>query len=190
MTMSDSVVLKMADPDSVDWEIRIRLARILSRITEKSEKIYELGDFYVGICTCDVFRRRIKDEWKKSFYIRPLHTFKQATDNIIKTITARFYEIAAIPVVDIDDQGKKTVDHKNARLLLDVAKLLLDRKLGAAVQRNVTLKGSVPANTTPAEDETEIKALEAEFAEQKQKRIPGVAKAAEEGKGTITVSGK
>lgn len=190
MMYSDSDILKLANPDSVDWEIRIRMARIISKVTLKSKTVYEEIDFYRGICERVVFRKRLMHEWKGAFLVRPLHTFEQATDHIITAITARFYEIAALPVTTTAEDGTKTVDHRNARLLMDLAKLMLDRKHGSAIQRQVTLKSSIPASVAvdPVAVENEIIALEAEFAE--QARIPSKTEGEEETEGTTPVSGK
>ncbi len=191
MAMSDSDVIRMADPDSVDWEIRVRMTRLLEKVGNGGIRVYTLDDFHKGICNVLVYKKRLKQEWKRTFYTRPLHTFEQATDNIITAITSRFYEITNLPITTVDENGKKTVDHKNARLMMDLAKLMLDRKHGQAVQRQVIAKAPLPPKVispTPSEVEEEIVALEAEFAE--PKRISGSVTTKEEGEGATPVPGK
>ncbi len=191
MAMSDSDIIMMADPDSVDWEIRVRMTRLLEKVGNGGIRVYTLDDFHKGICNVLVFKKRLKQEWKRTFYTRPLHTFEQATDNIITAITSRFYEITNLPITTVDGNGKKTVDHKNARLMMDLAKLMLDRKHGQAVQRQVVAKApSVPRimSPTPTEVEEEITALEAEFEE--PKRISVSVTTEEEGEGVTTVPGE
>lgn len=198
--MSDAQIIHRAKPDSIDWELRIRMARIIGQAESEAERnakddtIWTEGDFCRGICNRDALRLRLEDEWKRDFLVRPLHTFKQATDNIIKAVTARLYEISSIPIM-YDALGPKgeivqRVDHKNAKLVMDLAKLMLDRKLGSAIQRQVTMTAAVPGATliaTPAEVEQKIKALEAEF-EDKPRNVSRGTSGEKAAEGTTAVS--
>ena len=156
--LSDSKLISRASPDAVDWELRTRFTRLFMEAHEAKEgsiTVWLEPDFYAGVLPKRKFLDRLKKPEKLSFYMRPLHRFEQATDNIISVITSRMYEISALQIVDED--GK--VDHKAAGLILQLGKMVLDRKLGSAVQRQLL----VSVESTPDDVEKEIKALEAEF---------------------------
>ncbi len=179
INLSNSEIIRMACPDSIDWQIRTRLDEIVLRITFRTKKVIPIEEFHEGICDYLTFKKRLAHEWKKAFITRPLNDFSESTDHIIATLSARFYEIASLPVTSIDHRGNKTVDLKNVKIMMDLAKLMLDRKFGAAFQRSVNVNVPVPAPTpnkqlppepvhapvtvTLAQIESEIHALEAEF---------------------------
>lgn len=174
MTTSNSEIIKMACPDSIDWQIRTRIDELVLKINYRTKKQIPYEDFYDGICDRLTFKKRMGHEWKRSFITRPLNDFSEGTDHIISSLTARFYEIASLPISSIDHRGNKTVDLKNAKLMMDLAKLMLDRKFGAAFQRNLNLTAAAPPPPPPlppqkpvtvdlAQIESEILALEAEF---------------------------
>jgi hypothetical protein len=199
MTISNSEIIKMASPDSIDWQIRTRIDELILKISPRTKKETPLEEFYEGICDERTFKKRLKHEWKRSFITRPLNEFAEGTDHIISSLTARFYEIASLPISSLDSRGNKTVDMKNAKLMMDLAKLMLDRKFGAAFQRNLNLTANAPPPPPPlppplspekpvtvdlAQIESEILALEAEF--EPTPAIPKVASGEEkkeEGKG-------
>ncbi len=198
-SMADADVIHKANPDATDWELRLRMTRIINKAEEESgddkvdTTIWVEDDFCKGICQRNALRTRLGDEWKREFLFRPLHTFKQATDNIIMSVTARLYEISAIPITyeftGPDGKVVKRVDHKNAKLVMDLAKLMLDRKLGLALARQVTVTASVPGKVaTPADVEKEIKALEAEFDD--TRKVPGSTSGEKEVTATSAVFSK
>lgn len=170
---SNSEIIRMATPDSIDWEIRTRLDENLLKINKRTKKKIPIEAFHEGICDYITFKKKFGDEWKKSFITRPLNDFSESTDHIISTLSARFYEIASLPITSLDERGNKTVDMKNVKIMMDLAKLMLDRKFGAAFQRNLNVNVPVPAppplpapnpvTVNLAAIESEILALEAEF---------------------------
>jgi hypothetical protein len=166
--ISDSELVQLAKPDSIDWELRLRFTRVLQDIDKNTTKPVPASRFYDGICTLNVWTSRMTDKHKGAFVGRALHDFGQATDNLITTITSRFYELVSIPLTD----RKGNIDHKSAKLLLDMARLLLDRKFGTSVQRSLMVKGNMK-ELTEKEIEKQIEILEAELSDEpRQNRIP------------------
>jgi len=164
--MSDADVVRAAKPDATDWELRLRLARKLQDFeTGKLKRLLD-KDFFDGICSEAIWKSRMRNKMKAAFIGRPMHNFGQATDNLITAITSRFYELVSVPLIGAG--GK--VDHKSAKILIDMAKLLLDRKHGAAVQRSLLVKSSLPVDLSAEQVEEEIKILEAEVGP--KKKIP------------------
>ena len=170
--MSDSDLIRAAKPDSIDWELRLRLARKLADFESGKVKRLLDQDFYDGICPEHIWKSRMRNLQKAAFIGRPMHNFGQATDNLITAITSRFYEMVSIPLIGLG--GK--VDHKSVKLLIDMAKLLLDRKHGSAVQRALLVQAALPVNLSNEQVEAEIKSLEAELVGSKKSLPGGVAK--------------
>lgn len=163
--MSDAEIIKNAKPDSIDWELRLRLARKFQDFERGVKKNLDPEDFFRGICTSGIWNSRMRNKYKSAFIGRPMHNFNQATDNLLTAITSRFYEIVSIPITI-----KGQVDHKSAKLLIELGKLLLDRKHGQAVQRSMSM--SVPVELSRAEVEDEIAALEAELSHGAKRALP------------------
>ncbi len=175
LTTSSAEIIRMATPDSIDWQLRARIDCLVLKLNPRSKRDLTEQEFHEGICDYLTFKKRLTHEWKRVFLTRPLDTFSEATDHILTSLTARFYEIASLPISSLDHRGNKTVDLKNARLMMDLAKLMLDRKLGAAVQRNVNVSVETkvkPVTVSLAQIESEIKSLEAEF--EQPSAVPGV----------------
>lgn len=184
--LSDAQIMVMAKPDATDWEIRKRVLKLLSGPIKSDKKPHLEEDFYDGITTERTFRIRIENPYKAHFLTRPLHKFQHATDNLLLTLTSRFYEIASLPITN--EHGD--TNQANAALVMSMTKLLLDRKYGSSIKK-VMVAGSKTIIKSPKEIDDEIKALEAEFRdEQKQREVSGVPTGKEEDEGAATVSGE
>jgi len=158
--MSDSDLIKEALPDSLDWRLRIRYNSLLSRILDPSvaliDKVIRTESIIDGLCGYDVWRRRTQNNAKCVFYTRKIGTYLEDQDALLTAMSARLWEIASIPITN----GEGRLDLKAATMLHKTIQILLDRKFGQAVQRQVTASVD-PINLDPARIEGEIMRIEA-----------------------------
>lgn len=159
--MSDSSLIEAAVPDSIDWRIRIRYNSLLSRILDPSvaliDKVIRVETIIDGICGYDVWKRRTSIPAKAVFYSRKIGTYLEDQDALLTAMSTRLWEIASVSI--LQDDGK--LDMKAATMLHKTIQILLDRKFGQAVQRQVTATIVDPLTMDPLRIEADISRIEA-----------------------------
>lgn len=146
--MNDAKLLVEANPDSLDWRLRLRYNSLLQKMLDPAlpleHKVIRAQDVYDDICSYDVFNRRASDKAKAVFITRRIGAYLEDQDAILTAMSQRLWEIASIPII-----RDGVIDMEAAKLLHQTIKLLLDRKFGMAIQRQVT--ATLPGNVLPTD---------------------------------------
>lgn len=158
--LSDSQLIQRAMPDSIDWRLRIRYNSLIQQIMDPAvplaDKIIRVDDIIKDICSYEVWKRRVDNELKAVFYMRRIGTYLEDQDALLTAMSARLWEIASAPIAD--EFGNMDMD--KAKLLHSTIKLLLDRKFGQAVQRQVSSHIPSPQSFDPVQLERELLAAQ------------------------------
>jgi hypothetical protein len=158
--LSDSDLIAAAQPDSLDWRLRIRYNSLLARILDPSvalmDKVIRIENIIDGLCGYDIWNRRCKIPAKAVFYSRKIGTYLEDQDALLTAMSARLWEIASAPL--LKENGK--LDMQAATIVHKTIQILLDRKFGQAIQRQVTASID-PVHMDPMRIEADINKLEA-----------------------------
>lgn len=160
-TMSDADLMAAAAPDSLDWRLRIRFNTLIQMYVDpmrpKPEGSILQEDIFSGICTSDTWKRRTSIEAKAVFITRRIGSYLEDQDALLTAFSNRMWEIAGAQLVLPDGR----LDIEATKLVHKTIQILLDRKFGQAVQRQVT--ANLPANSglDPIAIETQMRILEA-----------------------------
>lgn len=162
--MPDAELIRIALPDSLDWRLRIRYNSLVQKFYDPSNitNIIRGEDIFKGICSYEVYRRRVDIPAKAVFITRRLGSYLEDQDALITAMGSRLWEIASARITNEDG----TVDLKAAQILHKTINILLDRKYGQAVQRHAHAMiappagSEVPHSMDPVMLEAQIKHLE------------------------------
>ncbi len=121
-----------------------------------ADKILRVDDIIKDICSYEVWKRRVDNEAKAVFYTRRIGTYLEDQDAILTAMSVRLWEIASMSLSNADGE----LDMDKAKLLHQTIKLLLDRKFGQAVQRQVSAQISNPNSFDPVALERELTAMQ------------------------------
>lgn len=157
---TDDKLFAEAMPDSLDWRLRIRYNSLLQQFFDPmrpmADRAIKQEDIYKDICGYDVFKRRIDMQAKAVFITRRIGSYLEDQDALLSAFSDRLWSIASAPILKKD--GSLDVDA--AKILHKTIQILLDRKFGQAIQRQVSV--GVPASSMdPIAIEAQIKKLEA-----------------------------
>lgn len=154
--MSDDQLMREAHPDSIDWRLRIRYNSLLQQLMDPavplSDKILRVEDIIKDVCSYEVWKRRVDNEAKAVFYMRRIGTYLEDQDALLTAMSVRLWEIASMNL----SNGDGSLDMDKAKLLHSTIKLLLDRKFGQAVQRQLTSNIPNPGSFDPVQLEREL----------------------------------
>ena len=157
--LNDSKLFQEAQPDSIDWRLRIRYCALLQKFMDPlhpKDSVITQEDIYKEICSYDVFKRRVEIPSKAVFITRRIGSYLEDQDALLTAFSTRLWEIASAPI--LKDDGR--IDIEAAKMLHKSVQILLDRKFGQAVQRNITANvGS--SDLDPVTIEAQIRELEA-----------------------------
>jgi hypothetical protein len=158
--LSDDGLMREALPDSLDWRLRIRYNSLLQTILNPSvalvDKVIRVENIIQGLCGYDIWNRRSRIPAKAVFYTRKIGTYLEDQDALLTAMSARLWEVASAPV--LNERGELNL--KAATILHKTIQILLDRKFGQAIQRNVTATVD-PMAFDPLRIEADISRIEA-----------------------------
>jgi|SRR6478735_8159346 len=159
--MSEDKLLREAIPDNLDWRLRIRYQSLIQRLVDPSNaaptKPIRQEDIYRDICSYEVYKRRIDMPAKAVFIGKRLGSYLEDQDALLTAFSTRLWEIASAPIMKQDG----TLDIESAKILHKTIQILLDRKFGQAVQRQVNvLRPASPISLDPLTIETQLRQLE------------------------------
>ncbi|HYX39991.1 MAG TPA: hypothetical protein VE954_43395 [Oligoflexus sp.] len=156
---TDAKLFAEAMPDSLDWRLRIRYNSLLQQFMDPmkpmSDRAIKQDDIFKDICTYDVFKRRTDNVPKAVFITRRIGSYLEDQDALLTAFSTRLWEVASAPITD--DKGRIDIDA--AKILHKTIQILLDRKFGMAVQRQVNV-GINASQMDPIAIEAQIKQLE------------------------------
>lgn len=129
-----------AKPNSMLWELRARLWILLDkRLAEKDKygTCDELTDEEVrrGICQKSKFWNILNNPYQACFLGRPLGSPESRLEDQVRAANARIMEVLSLPMKDANGNPDKQI----MKMVLDTAKMVMDRKYGTAIQRTETL---------------------------------------------------
>jgi hypothetical protein len=157
--LNDSKLFATAEPDSLDWRLRIRYCSLLQKFmdpTHPKDSVITQEDIYRDICSYEVFKRRVDIPAKAVFITRRIGSYLEDQDSLLTAFSARLWEVASAPILREDGR----IDIEAAKMLHKSIQILLDRKFGQAIQRNITANiGHQDMN--PETIEAQIRELEA-----------------------------
>jgi hypothetical protein len=165
LEMTEAELIRVGEIKDIDWNIRTSLWSKID-ILQKKQSLGKailrmcLDDVSDGVCTPHQLKKRLDDPVKFAFFTLPLKSFEEQTDGLLRIAMARMKEVLHASVTRPDG----TLDTATANLMLNITKMLADRKFGQAVERRITKKVE-EKTTTPEEMEAEIESLEAELLE-------------------------
>lgn len=159
--MAEDKLLREAIPDTIDWRLRIRFQSLLQKIADPTRatvaKSIRQEDIFNGICSYDVYKRRIDIPAKAVFIGKRLGSYLEDQDALLTAFSTRLWEIASAPIMKTDG----TLDIESAKILHKTIQILLDRKFGQAVQRQVNVMAPAsPLAMDPIQIETQLRSLE------------------------------
>jgi hypothetical protein len=159
--MAEDKLLREAIPDTIDWRLRIRFQSLLQKIADPTRatvaKSIKQEDIFNGICSYDVYKRRIDIPAKAVFIGKRLGSYLEDQDALLTAFSTRLWEIASAPIMKTDG----TLDIESAKILHKTIQILLDRKFGQAVQRQVNVMAPAsPLAMDPIQIETQLRSLE------------------------------
>jgi hypothetical protein len=159
--MAEDKLLREAIPDTIDWRLRIRFQSLLQKIADPTRatvaKSIKQEDIFNGICSYDVYKRRIDIPAKAVFIGKRLGSYLEDQDALLTAFSTRLWEIASAPIMKPDG----TMDIESAKILHKTIQILLDRKFGQAVQRQVNVMAPAsPLAMDPIQIETQLRSLE------------------------------
>lgn len=160
--MPEDKLMREAIPDTIDWRLRIRFQSLLQKMMDPSvatlTKPIRQEDIFRDVCSYDVYKRRIDIPAKAVFIGKRLGSYLEDQDALLTAFSTRLWEIASAPIMKLDG----TLDIESAKILHRTIQILLDRKFGQAVQRQVNLHAPAsPLNMDPLLIESKLKSLEA-----------------------------
>jgi hypothetical protein len=159
--MAEDKLLREAIPDTIDWRLRIRFQSLLQKIADPTRatvaRSIKQEDIFNGICSYDVYKRRIDIPAKAVFIGKRLGSYLEDQDALLTAFSTRLWEIASAPIMKTDG----TLDIESAKILHKTIQILLDRKFGQAVQRQVNVMAPAsPLAMDPIQIETQLRSLE------------------------------
>jgi len=159
--MAEDKLLREAIPDTIDWRLRIRFQSLLQKIADPTRatvaKSIRQEDIFSGICSYDVYKRRIDIPAKAVFIGKRLGSYLEDQDALLTAFSTRLWEIASAPIMKMDG----TLDIESAKILHKTIQILLDRKFGQAVQRQVNVMAPAsPLAMDPIQIENQLRSLE------------------------------
>lgn len=159
--MPEDKLMREALPDSVDWRLRIRFQSLMAKLTDphRIEKLRPImqEDIYREICSYEVFKRRVEIPAKAVFISKRLGTYLEDQDALLTAYSTRLWEIASAPLSNPDG----TLNIEAAKIMHKTIQILLDRKFGQAVQRQVNLtQPALPIAMDPLAIESKLRQLE------------------------------
>lgn len=132
--INDDDLIRSANPDSIDWRLRIRFNSLLQKIMDPTipleNRVIRIEHIIEGITTYAVWTRRVAIEAKAVFYTRKIGTYLEDQDALLTAMSARLWDIASAPLIKNGE-----LDIKAATMVHKTIQILLDRKFGQAVQR-------------------------------------------------------
>jgi hypothetical protein len=158
--MPDDQLLAAAQPDSIDWRLRIKYNALLQKymdpMSPKDSAILQ-EEIYKDVCTYDTFKRRIDIAAKAVFITRRIGSYTDDQDALLTAFSTRMWEIASASLVKPDG----SLDIEATKLVHKTIQILLDRKFGQAVQRQISVGVQNPSTMDPVAIEAQLRALEA-----------------------------
>lgn len=138
--LPDHEIENGAKPNSTLWELRARLWILIDQRLALKEKYGECDplkepEIREGICQKSQFSRILSDPFRAAFLARPLKSPEARQEDQVRAANARIMEVLAMPMKNAEGLPDKQI----MKMVLDTAKMVLDRKYGTAVQRTETL---------------------------------------------------
>jgi len=138
--LPDHEVENGAKPNANLWELRARLWILIDQRLALKDKYGEcdpLGEPEIreGICQKSQFHRILNDPFRAAFLARPLASPEARLEDQVRAANARVMEVLAMPMKNAEGLPDKQI----MKMVLDTAKMVLDRKYGTAIQRTETL---------------------------------------------------
>ena len=154
--LPDHEITANANPSSELWQLRARLWELIDRSEKKMEKFGKTGKITVdtirkGICSRSRFNNYMADPYKAAFICRPMVSPEDRIDNQVMAARARLWEIMSLPISDKDGKPDKAV----AKLVFDVAKMMVEHKFGTPLQRSQTIS-KVQTQKVPAPQDMSV----------------------------------
>lgn len=156
--LADSDLYTMAKPDSIDWRLRIKYNSLLQKWRDPQNLAKDpilQEDIYRDICSYDVWRRRVDIPAKAVFITRRISSYLEDQDALLTAMSARLWEIASMNLSNKDG----SVNTEAVKIVHKTIQILLDRKFGMAIQRQVTASIS-PMAADPLALEAQVMELE------------------------------
>lgn len=159
--MSEDNLLRAAIPDNLDWRLRIRFQSLLQKVADPTRatvaKAIRQEDIYNGICSYEVYKRRIDIPAKAVFIGKRLGSYLEDQDALLTAFSSRLWEVASAPIMNSDG----TLDIESVKILHKTIQILLDRKFGQAVQRQVSVMQPVsPIQMDPLAIEAQLRLMD------------------------------
>lgn len=158
--LPDAQLIAAAMPDSIDWRLRIRYNSLLEKFkdpTHPKDRGITMEEIYDQICTYETFKRRTDIPAKALFITRKIGTYVDDQDALLTAFTVRMWEVASAPLMKPNGQ----LDIEATKLVHKTIQILLDRKFGQAVQRQISVGVQNPATMDPIAIENQLRILEA-----------------------------
>jgi hypothetical protein len=159
--MTEDKLMREAVPDTIDWRLRIRFQSLMQKLMDphnaRIAKPIRQEDIFRDICSYEVYKRRVDLPAKAVFIGKRLGSYLEDQDALLTAFSTRLWEIASAPIMKPDG----TLDIESAKILHKTIQILLDRKFGQAVQRQVSLLSPAnPIMMDPLQIETQLRQLE------------------------------
>ena len=169
--LKEDEINRLAEPNSMLWELRVRLWRLIEDRLVKLEAFGQTQELKIeeiinGICSRNKFMTILDDKFKCEFLSRPIRDYENSAEDLVRAAQARIWEVLALPIKD----SKGLPCPKMTKIVFDCAKMVIDRKYGQALQKtelyakiqsqSLSISGTTRELNSPEAIDAEIALLE------------------------------
>lgn len=158
---SEDEIADNAEVGTTDQLLRMSFWDEVEKAERERRPITE-SKIWKGVCTKKYWDKVVRQyEWKMAYVLTPVKSRRLMTKLIHQESLSTLLKIANANPYKIKQGGRKELDPRIAKLVIDVHKIIDDRMYGQAVQR--VQKEEVQEKLTPAQMEEKLKKLREEM---------------------------